>query len=203
MSSFGNVFQAKILSTGEIVAVKRIQLERRYKNRELQILSMLDHPNICKLKHYFYSQDEDTNVVYVNLVMEYIPFTLYSVTRHLSRQHKLLPIALIRRYCYDLVNALEHLHELGICHRDVKLQNLLIDPEKQQLKLCDFGSAKFLKSGETSICYICSRFYRAPELVLGATEYSFPIGLPQVIMFASSTFNPLFFRYVVVWLHTW
>ena len=40
------------------------------------------------------------------------------------------------------------------------------------LKLCDFGSAKFLIAGEPNVSYICSRFYRAPELIFGATNYT-------------------------------
>lgn len=54
----------------------------------------------------------------------------------------------------------------------MKPQNLLVNPSRCVLKLCDFGSAKILVSGEPNIAYICSRFYRAPELVFGATNYT-------------------------------
>merc|ERR1711971_135380 len=60
----------------------------------------------------------------------------------------------------------------GICHRDIKPQNLLLDPESGILKLCDFGSAKHLVRGEPNVSYICSRYYRAPELIFGATDYT-------------------------------
>jgi glycogen synthase kinase 3 beta len=43
---------------------------------------------------------------------------------------------------YQLMRALGYIHALGICHRDIKPQNLLLDPETAVLKLCDFGSAK-------------------------------------------------------------
>ena len=65
-----------------------------------------------------------------------------------------------------------HLHAKGVCHRDVKPQNLLVDPASHVLKLCDFGSAKVLAPGEPNISYICSRYYRAPELIFGATHYT-------------------------------
>lgn len=55
--------------------------------------------------------------------------------------------------------------------RDIKPQNILIDQTTAQLKICDFGSAKKLKEGEPNIAYICSRFYRAPELILGNSLY--------------------------------
>jgi len=59
-----------------------------------------------------------------------------------------------------------------VCHRDIKPQNLLVDPESHVLKLCDFGSAKILVKGEPNVSYICSRYYRAPELIFGATDYT-------------------------------
>lgn len=57
-------------------------------------------------------------------------------------------------------------------YRDIKPHNLLVDPVRHILKLCDFGSAKAFVKGEPNVAYICSRFYRAPELILGATDYT-------------------------------
>lgn len=47
-----------------------------------------------------------------------------------------------------------------------------MDPSTHTLKICDFGSAKKLIKGEPNVSYICSRYYRAPELIFGCTEYS-------------------------------
>ena len=73
---------------------------------------------------------------------------------------------------YQLFRSLAYIHSLGICHRDIKPQNLLLDPNSGVLKLCDFGSAKMLVKGEPNVSYICSRYYRAPELIFGATDYT-------------------------------
>lgn len=73
---------------------------------------------------------------------------------------------------YQLFRSLAYIHSMGICHRDIKPQNLLLDPESAILKLCDFGSAKQLVKGELNVSYICSRYYRAPELIFGATDYT-------------------------------
>ena len=64
------------------------------------------------------------------------------------------------------------LHSLGICHRDIKPQNILINPDDYTLKLCDFGCAKQLIKGQENISYICSRYYRPPELILESTDYT-------------------------------
>ena len=86
----------------------------------------------------------------------------------------------VKIYIYQLARALAHIHGMGICHRDIKPQNLLIDPDKHVLKLCDFGSAKMLVPGEPNVAYICSRYYRAPELIIGATEYTTSIDVWSV-----------------------
>jgi len=71
-----------------------------------------------------------------------------------------------------MLRGISYLHSVGVCHRDIKPQNVLIDSNAHVTKICDFGSAKKLIPGEASVAYICSRYYRAPELIFGATEYS-------------------------------
>ena len=83
-----------------------------------------------------------------------------------------MPVLFIKLYMYQLFRSLAYIHSHGICHRDIKPQNLLLDPESGILKLCDFGSAKHLVRGEPNVSYICSRYYRAPELIFGATDYT-------------------------------
>ena len=132
------------------------------------------------------------------------------VARQYSKQKQTIPVVFIKLYMYQLFRSLAYIHSNGICHRDIKPQNLLLDPDSGVLKLCDFGSAKHLgkptslsldprsidssnKSpkvhhmyvsylystnivpavrGEPNVSYICSRYYRAPELIFGATDYT-------------------------------
>ncbi|KAG8363343.1 hypothetical protein BUALT_Bualt19G0012600 [Buddleja alternifolia] len=150
--SFGVVYQAKCLETGESVAIKKVLQDRRYKNRELQIVRLLNHPNVVQLKHCFYSTTEK-NEVYLNLVLEYVSETVYRATRHYSRVKQYMPVLYVQLYTYQ------------------------VNPHTHQLKLCDFGSAKMLVPGEPNISYICSRYYRAPELIFGATEYTTAIDM--------------------------
>ncbi|XP_026493944.1 glycogen synthase kinase-3 beta isoform X2 [Vanessa tameamea] len=190
--SFGVVYQAKLCDTGELIAIKKVLQDKRFKNRELQIMRRLEHCNIVKLKYFFYSSGEKVAVpdavssllnamqslevakdeVYLNLVLEYIPETVYKVARHYAKDEQTIPISFIKLYMYQLFRSLAYIHSLGICHRDIKPQNLLLDPKTGVLKLCDFGSAKHLVRGEPNVSYICSRYYRAPELIFGAIDYT-------------------------------
>ncbi|KAL5210788.1 hypothetical protein ABZP36_006411 [Zizania latifolia] len=175
--SFGVVYQAKCRETGEIVAIKKVLQDKRYKNRELQIMHMLDHPNIVGLKHYFFSTTE-RDELYLNLVLEYVPETVNRIARQYNRMNQRMPLIYVRLYTYQICRALAYIHNcVGICHRDIKPQNVLVNPHTHQLKICDFGSAKVLVKGEPNISYICSRYYRAPELIFGATEYTAAIDL--------------------------
>jgi len=173
--SFGVVFQATVVSTGDVVAIKKVLQDKRFKNRELQIMKLLSktpHPNIVELKHSFYSNGDKPDELYLNLVLEFIPETVYSVARQYQKSKQTLPVLFVKLYLYQLCRSLAHLHAAGVCHRDIKPQNLLLDPQAHVLKLCDFGSAKQLVRGEPNVSYICSRYYRAPELIFGATDYT-------------------------------
>ncbi|XP_068127070.1 glycogen synthase kinase-3 beta isoform X6 [Hyperolius riggenbachi] len=170
--SFGVVYQAKLCDSGELVAIKKVLQDKRFKNRELQIMRKLDHCNIVRLRYFFYSSGEKKDEVYLNLVLDYVPETVYRVARHYSRAKQALPMIYVKLYMYQLFRSLAYIHSFGICHRDIKPQNLLLDPETAVLKLCDFGSAKQLVRGEPNVSYICSRYYRAPELIFGATDYT-------------------------------
>ena len=96
----------------------------------------------------------------------------------------------VKLYIYQLFRSLAYIHSQGICHRDIKPQNLLLDPVTGILKLCDFGSAKILVPNEPNVSYICSRYYRAPELIFGATNYTTKIGTCLLTAFFFFFFSP-------------
>jgi glycogen synthase kinase 3 beta len=170
--SFGVVYVARLSDSGEPVAIKKVLQDKRYKNRELQIMRKLEHQNIVKLLYFFFLNSDGRDDLYLNLILEFVPETVYRVARQYSKQRQQVPMIYVRLYTYQLFRALAYIHHVGVCHRDIKPQNLLIDPESGVLKLCDFGSAKFLIRGEPNVSYICSRYYRAPELIFGSTNYT-------------------------------
>lgn len=75
--------------------------DKRYKNRELQIIRMLDHINVCQLKHCFFSTT-DKDELYLNLVLEYVPETVYRVSKNYVRMHQHMPIIYVQLYTYQV-----------------------------------------------------------------------------------------------------
>jgi glycogen synthase kinase 3 beta len=156
-------------------------------------MRIVRHPNIVQLKAFYYSNgdrvrespvhgrgidadNEQKDEVYLNLVQEFVPETVYRASRFFNKMKTTMPILEVKLYIYQLFRALAYIHSQGICHRDIKPQNLLLDPSTGVLKLCDFGSAKILVENEPNVSYICSRYYRSPELIFGATNYTTKIG---------------------------
>ena len=173
--TFGVVYRAKEEKTGEIFAIKRVFQDKKYKNRELEILKELNHPNVINLKHYFYTKTEKEGKepeIFLNCVMDYFPQTLSRILSVNFQSRKQLDPFIAKLYAYQMMLSLKYLHSKGIAHRDIKPQNILVDQKTNKIKVCDFGSAKKLIPGQKSISYICSRFYRAPELIFGATDYT-------------------------------
>eukprot|EP00029_Vermamoeba_vermiformis_P007655 TRINITY_DN3371_c0_g1_i2.p1 TRINITY_DN3371_c0_g1~~TRINITY_DN3371_c0_g1_i2.p1 ORF type:complete len:316 (+),score=28.27 TRINITY_DN3371_c0_g1_i2:43-990(+) len=162
---FGTVFKAQS-SEGELVAIKRVAKHGETTNREVEVLEILDHPNCIKMRNFFYTYDEQNNL-WLNIIFEYMnSMTLKKVISKLDLNKRL-----VKYLFYQLCHALEHVHSLGIAHRDVKPDNILV-AQNFALKLIDFGSAKMLDENCSNSPYMVSRYYRAPELLSGNSAYS-------------------------------
>lgn len=174
--TFGVVYKAIDFETKKTVAIKKVYQDPNYRNREFMIVVELDHINCIKVHNYFFTNDakakgSSKKSTYLNLVMDYVPETLYRVLRYYKKKGMDFPDPLGKIYAYQMFRSLAYIHALGIVHRDIKPQNILIDTGNHRLVMCDFGSAKKIKQGEKSVAYICSRYYRAPELILGQDRY--------------------------------
>lgn len=112
--------------------------------------------------------------------MEFMPKDLAYVHRQFAHNDKQMPAYSIKLYMFQLLRGIGFLHLHNIVHRDIKPKNLLVDESNGILKICDFGSAKRLEKNEPNITYICSRYYRAPELIFGSKNYDTSIGICEV-----------------------
>uniref|UniRef100_A0A8C9F7I2 Glycogen synthase kinase-3 beta n=1 Tax=Pavo cristatus TaxID=9049 RepID=A0A8C9F7I2_PAVCR len=198
--SFGVVYQAKLCDSGELVAIKKVLQDKRFKNRELQIMRKLDHCNIVRLRYFFYSSGEKKDEVYLNLVLDYVPETVYRVARHYSRAKQTLPMIYVKLYMYQLFRSLAYIHSFGICHRDIKPQNLLLDPDTAVLKLCDFGRTIYFKS---NLVKFCRRTLSAPQKFVVSWLVISVLGTPTREQIREMNPNYTEFKFPQIKAHPW
>lgn len=170
--AFGSVHMVDT-PTGR-VAVKCVQQLEGHVNRELDTciqLASKNHPNIVKLFSYWISNS------FLYLVMEFIPQTLGSVLNRLSLEKMRMKTDRMKRLMMQLASALDYLEQIQLMHRDLKPDNILLNANANELKLADFGSAKFVEKDKSNITYVCTRFYRAPCLILNRNMYSTSIDI--------------------------
>jgi len=161
--AYSVVLKCKNKETNDVVAVKKFkeseddEVVRKTTLREVKILRMLKHDNIVTLREAFRRKGR------LYLVFEYVDRTLLEVTE--ANPSGVDP-ALVMKYVYQLVKAIDWCHSNNVIHRDIKPENLLISLDNT-LKLCDFGFARTMpQRGAALTDYVATRWYRAPELLL-------------------------------------
>mmetsp|Transcript_20278 Transcript_20278/g.27983 ORF Transcript_20278/g.27983 Transcript_20278/m.27983 type:complete len:340 (+) Transcript_20278:182-1201(+) len=153
-------------------ALKWIREYDDYQHELLCLQATSPHPNVVSFFDHFVCQKKSFYFVF-----EFVPLNLLQVIGHYVRHQIELPFSKILHYSKQMLRAISHIHSCLLIHRDIKPSNFLIDPTSQVLKMCDFGSSCFLSDSTRKIAYVCSRPYRAPELILGATDYGQKIDL--------------------------
>jgi len=171
---FATVFKAKDVLDPDpdtVVAVKKIKLGssaeakdgiHRTALREIKLLQELSHENVIGMRDVF---GTGSNVA---IVMDFMDTDLEVIIKDTSI---ILTPAHIKTYTLQTLKGLEYLHQNWILHRDLKPNNLLVD-RHGTVKLGDFGLAKSFGSPNRVYTHIVvTRWYRAPELLLGARMY--------------------------------
>lgn len=165
--SFGTVCKATEVRSRKTVAIKTVALNGA--GREMEVLRRLSgSPNVVSLLGIFEGVDPEARTL--NFVLEYVEDTLGRIIKHHRQQGTEMDFHYVRVYIYQLLRGLASLHREGVVHRDIKPANLLVDPATYCLKVCDFGTAKWVNTSEVGQAYVCSRFYRAPELILSTRD---------------------------------
>uniref|UniRef100_A0A0E0KXC4 [RNA-polymerase]-subunit kinase n=1 Tax=Oryza punctata TaxID=4537 RepID=A0A0E0KXC4_ORYPU len=175
--TYSSVYKARDLENGKVVALKKVRFANmdpesvRFMAREIHILRRLDHPHVVKLE---------------GLVTSHVSSSLYLVFEYM--EHDLAGLAAtpgikftepqVKCYMQQLLSGLDHCHNHGVLHRDIKGANLLLD-NNGTLKIADFGLATFFNPNQKQ--HLTSRvvtlWYRPPELLLGATNYGAAVDL--------------------------
>uniref|UniRef100_A0A8C9RNV8 Mitogen-activated protein kinase 15 n=1 Tax=Scleropages formosus TaxID=113540 RepID=A0A8C9RNV8_SCLFO len=174
--AYGIVWKAIDRTTGDVVAVKKIfdafrnRTDAQRTFREIMFLQEFgDHANIIKLLNVIRAQNDKD----IYLVFEYMETDLHAVIKKgnlLKDIHK-------RYIMYQILKATKFLHSGNVIHRDQKPSNILLDTDCF-VKLCDFGLARSLcqmqedPGNPTLTEYVATRWYRAPEILLGSSRYT-------------------------------
>ena len=101
--TFGVVYKVRDLKTRKYMAIKKVFQDPNYRNREFQIVKELNHSNNIKVYNYFFTKEEkDGKQTFLNLVMDYIPETMYRVLRYYVKMKMDFPDALGKIYSYQM-----------------------------------------------------------------------------------------------------
>nr|CAB3229502.1 cyclin-dependent kinase-like 1 [Phallusia mammillata] len=170
--SYGIVFKCRNRDTGQIVAIKKFveseddPLIKKIALREIRMLKQLKHNNLVNLIEVFRRKRK------LHLVFEYCDHT---VLNELDKNVHGVPEQQVKRIVWQVLQAVNFCHQHNCIHRDVKPENILIT-KQGVIKLCDFGFARILTGpGDDYTDYVATRWYRAPELLVGDTQYGPPV----------------------------
>ena len=168
--TYGVVYRARDKSTGRVVALKRVKLEKFRDGfpltsiREMKILLGVRHRNVVEVMEVVVGNNNK-----VFMVMEFVEHDLKNLMTTMKHPFSRAEVKCLMR---QLLDGVAFLHDHWIIHRDLKTSNLLYN-NRGQLKICDFGLARNYGSPlQAYTANVVTLWYRAPELLLGAKKYS-------------------------------
>ncbi|KAI9202519.1 kinase-like domain-containing protein [Polychytrium aggregatum] len=182
--TFGEVSFAQHKKTEAKVALKRILMHSEKEGipitalREIKILKSLNHPNIVPLLEMAIKKGDKSSRSRGSIFMVF-PYMDYDLAGLLENPAVRFNQSQIKSYIKQLLEGTYYLHQHNILHRDMKGANILIDAQGN-LKLADFGLARSFNPEDPNKAYttlVVTRWYRPPELLLGATKYNAAIDM--------------------------
>ena len=190
--SYSSIFKAENLETHEIVALK-IMKKKFYtwqecmSLREIKVLRTLQNPSILRLKEVIRNKDE------LYLVYEYLEENLFKYYQNLRDKGNTITESQIKNYMNQLISCVNYIHKVGYFHRDLTLENIYID-NQNNIKIGHFNNAREINARPPLTDYISTRWYRAPEQLLRANNYTYKIDIFSMgcIMAELFLMGPLF-----------
>ena len=178
--SFGRVFKVFHYPSEQLRAMKVVKKEATKQQdddkkflKEIEVLALLDHPNILKILEYFY---DDSNYYVVTELI-----TGGELFDHVQKQHNFSEnrVCLIMEQLFSVVR---YLHSKGIVHRDLKLENILVESMSNTddeiiIKLIDFGASNFFAKNMKLSLKIGTPYYIAPEVLDKSYSYKLIFGV--------------------------
>lgn len=181
--TYGRVYKALYKKNNKYVALKKIDISRQELDgfpitaiREIKLLRLLSHKNIISLLEIIMSRPASSNKFRGStyLVFEYMDHDFVGLMT-IKYHFRLSEIKCIMK---QMLEGLKYLHEMKIIHRDMKSANILLN-NNGEVKIADFGLARQF-STSPQIYYtnkVVTLWYRAPELLLGSTNYTTQIDM--------------------------
>ena len=174
--SFGQVLKAYDHKTQQHVALKMVRNEKRFHKQAVEEIRILEHlkkqdkensSNIVHLIEHFTFRN------HVCITFELLSMNLYELIK--KNKFQGFSLALVRKFAHSILMCLDMLYRNRIIHCDLKPENILLkQPGRSGIKVIDFGSSCY--EHQRVYTYIQSRFYRAPEVILGG-KYGMPIDM--------------------------
>jgi mitogen-activated protein kinase 1/3 len=172
--AYGVVCSALDQKTGNKVAIKKVPkafedlIDAKRIVREIRLLKFFDHEDIISVIDVLKPEKRTgfEDIYFVTDLMETDLHRVIYSSQKLSNEH-------IQYFMYQLVRGIFHMHSANVMHRDLKPNNILLNKDCK-LKVCDLGLARGFDDEDTEdkTTYVVTRWYRAPEVILKAAQYT-------------------------------
>lgn len=177
---FSGVVRAMDIKTKKLVAIKLIrnnETMRKAGYKEIEILQKLKDADLEDKKHMIRLERSFEHKGHLCMVFEHLSINLREVLKKFGRDVG-INLRAVRAYAQQMFLGLSLMRKCNILHADLKPDNILVNEGRNLLKICDLGSASDASDNEITP-YLVSRFYRAPEIILGM-PYDFAIDVWSV-----------------------
>jgi len=180
--AYGIVWSAKDKKNKKKVAIKKVHdafedlIDAKRIVREIRLLSFFDHENIISLIDVMKPHEGKTGFEDIYIITDLMETDMHRVIysrQELTDEH-------IQYFIYQILRGILCMHSALVIHRDLKPSNLLLN-KNCDLKICDLGLARGFDAQDNLLTeYVVTRWYRAPEVILNASEYDHSVDIWSV-----------------------